>query len=161
MRDWLIGTAVGYGLLLVTVVGLRAVFRRGRGTGRDVPPCNHPIARCSPLDPLTRMSEEQPMSGEPVSRFPAGAAPDDHPGWRLAFRLVDLGCSSNDSTGRSQYLRITAWFIVVVILVGLIIWLTGPWLGLTGAGAYGLTKATKVARRKIANKKGGVAAAES
>lgn len=46
------------------------------------------------------------------------------------------------------------WIVVVLILIGLICWLAGPWLGVTGAGAFGVAKAGKAARRMIANKKG-------
>ncbi|WP_093575618.1 hypothetical protein [Amycolatopsis rubida] len=68
---------------------------------------------------------------------------------------MDLGCGSDDSTGWSQYCRITVWIVVALILIGLICWLAGPWLGVTGAGAFGAAKAGKTARRVIANKNGG------
>lgn len=85
--------------------------------------------------------------------LPTGAAPHDHAGWRLVFRLVDLGVGGNDSASWSQFARITVWVIAAAVMVGLIIWLAGPWVGLGGGGAYGLTKAGKAVHRKVTGKR--------
>jgi hypothetical protein len=98
------------------------------------------------------MSEEQPLSGGSggdLPPLPTGAAPYDHAGWRLAFRLVDLGVGSNDSASWSQFARITVWIIVALTILGVIMWVAGPWASLGGGGAYGLTKASKAVHRKV------------
>jgi hypothetical protein len=101
------------------------------------------------------MSEEQPLSGGNgggLPPLPTGAAPHDHAGWRLAFRLVDLGAGSNDSASWSQFARITIWIVVALATIGMIIWVAGPWVGLGGGGAYGLTKAGKALHRKVTDR---------
>ncbi len=91
------------------------------------------------------MNTEQPSSEATDPSLPRGAAPDDHPGWRLAFRLVDLGA---DETDWRPYIKITIWGCILLTLIGATIWLAGPWVGLGGGGAYGLAKATRAVRRK-------------
>jgi hypothetical protein len=98
------------------------------------------------------MSEAQPLSEGSVPSLPPGAAPHDHPGWRLLFRLVDLGCSNDDASGLSPYVRITLWAVVLLVLFGAIIWLAGPWIGLGTGGLYGVTKAGKTIHRRITRK---------
>lgn len=90
------------------------------------------------------MNNEQPSSEAADPSLPRGAAPDDHPGWRLAFRLVDLGAGS---ANWCPYIKITVWGIILLTLIGATIWLAGPWVGLGGGGLYGLVKATKAVRR--------------
>lgn len=106
------------------------------------------------------MNDEQTGGEDQAPALPPGAAPNDHPGWRLAFLLVELGCGTNNS-GWSPYTRITVWAVAALLLLGFIAWLAGPWAALGGGGAFGAVKAGKAVRRRFSKKNKEITESES